>query len=48
MRVLTTGSRELSLGADLCIVFWNGKSNGTKHAMDLAKKAGIPVEEISL
>lgn len=38
----------VSLGADLCLVFWNGKSAGTKHTMDLARKAGIPVEEVSL
>lgn len=31
-------------GADLCIAFWDGRSNGTKHMMDLAAKYEIPVE----
>lgn len=38
----------VSLGADICLAFWNGKSNGTKHTIELAEKAGIPVEVISL
>jgi hypothetical protein len=38
----------ISLGADLVLAFWNGKSNGTKHTIDLAHKAGIPVEVLSL
>lgn len=38
----------VSLGADICLAFWNGKSNGTKHTIELAQKAGIPVEVISL
>ena len=36
----------VSLGADLCLAFWNGKSNGAKHTIDLARNAGIPVEVI--
>lgn len=36
----------VDIGADLCIAFWDGKSNGTKHTMDLAEAAGIPVEVI--
>lgn len=35
-----------SLGADLCIAFWDGRSNGTEHMMEQAKKHGIPVEVI--
>lgn len=29
--------------ADMVIAFWNGKSNGTKHSIDLAIKAGKPI-----
>jgi YspA, cpYpsA-related SLOG family len=36
----------VDLGADLVIAFWDGKSNGTKHTMDLAEAAGIPVEVV--
>ena len=32
-----------SLGADLCIAFWDGQSKGTAGMVDEAKKAGIPV-----
>lgn len=27
--------------ADACVVFWDGKSKGTKHMIDLAKKEGL-------
>lgn len=33
-----------SLGADLCIAFWDGRSAGTKMMIDLAHQYGIPVE----
>lgn len=36
-----------SLGADLCIAFWDGRSTGTAHMMEEARKRGIPVEVIS-
>lgn len=36
------------LGADLCIAFWNGKSNGTKHMLEMAEKYGIETEEVDL
>lgn len=37
----------VSLGADLCIAFVvPGKSRGTQHTIDLARKAGIPVQEV--
>lgn len=32
---------------DLVIAFWNGVSKGTKHTIDLATAAGIPVEVYS-
>jgi len=32
------------LGADLCIAFWDGMSNGTAHMMAAADARGIPVE----
>lgn len=37
----------VSLGADLCIAFVvPGKSKGTQHTIDLARKAGIEVQEV--
>lgn len=37
----------VSLGADLCIAFVvPGKSKGTQHTINLARKAGIPVQEV--
>lgn len=33
-----------SLGADLCIAFWDGRSTGTQHMIEQAKAYGIPVE----
>lgn len=35
------------LGADLCIAFWDGRSTGTAHMLDEARKRGIPVEIIT-
>lgn len=32
------------LGADLCICFWDGRSRGTLHMMEMAAKYGIPIE----
>lgn len=31
-------------GADLCIAFWDGKSRGTQHMVDMAEKYGIPLD----
>ncbi len=33
-------------GADLCLAFWDGLSDGTRHMMTLAEMRGIPVEVI--
>ena len=32
---------EMADYADACVVFWDGKSKGTKHMIDLANKKGI-------
>lgn len=32
---------EMAKYADACIVFWDGKSKGTKHMIDLAEKEGL-------
>lgn len=32
--------------ADACIVFWNGKSKGTGHMIDLAKRKGLTLEVV--
>ncbi len=31
-------NEEMAKVADACIVFWDGKSRGTKHMIDIAKK----------
>jgi YspA, cpYpsA-related SLOG family len=31
-------------GADRCIAFWDGRSSGTAHMMEMAAKYGIPIE----
>ena len=35
-----------ALGADLCIAFWDGRSTGTRHMLDTARRHGIPTEVI--
>lgn len=37
---------EMADYADACVVFWDGKSKGTKHMMDIAIKKGIPVKTV--
>lgn len=37
--------RMVGLGADVCLAFPLGKSNGTRGTMRMASKAGIPVVE---
>lgn len=32
--------------ADACIVFWDGKSKGTKHMIDIATNKGLPLRII--
>jgi len=32
---------------DLVLAFWDQKSRGTKHMIELAKRAGVPVEVIT-
>jgi hypothetical protein len=36
-----------SLGADLCIAFWDGKSKGTKNMIETARKHDIHVDIIT-
>lgn len=37
---------EMDWYADACVVFWDGKSMGSKHMIDLAKKANIPLRVV--
>jgi len=37
-----------ALGADLCIAFWNGRSTGTRHMIEVAERHGIEVEQVTL
>ncbi|UNY48937.1 hypothetical protein P9294_gp222 [Bacillus phage FADO] len=34
--------------ADACVVFWDGKSRGTKHMIDLAEKEGIILKKVMI
>ena len=34
-------NEEMAKYADACVVFWDGKSKGTKHMIDLAKKYNL-------
>jgi hypothetical protein len=37
---------DMAAYADACIVFWDGESKGTKHMIDLAKKAGLELHVV--
>lgn len=39
-------NKEMAGYADTCVCFWDGKSKGTKHMIDLAKKNGLPLRII--
>lgn len=38
---------EMAEVADACIVFWDGKSRGSKHMIDIAKKKGLPLRVVN-
>lgn len=40
-------NKEMADYADACVVFWDGKSSGTKHMMDLATEKKIPLRLIN-
>ena len=39
-------NEEMAKIADSCVVFWDGKSRGTKHMIDLAKKFNLKLRII--
>lgn len=39
-------NREMLKTADALVAFWDGRSRGTKHMIDIAKEAGIPVRVV--
>lgn len=39
---------QIIAACDKCIAFWDGTSRGTKHSIDLAKKAAKPLTIISI
>jgi hypothetical protein len=39
-------NEEMAKYADVLIAFWDGKSKGTKHMIDLAKKHSLKVEVV--
>ncbi len=40
-------NEEMAKYSELLIAFWDGKSKGTKHMIDLANKHGLKVEVIN-
>jgi len=38
---------EMAANADALVAFWDKKSNGTRHMIDLAKKAGLTITVIN-
>jgi hypothetical protein len=40
-------NEEMSMYADACVCFWNGKSEGTKHMMECAENMDIPLRVIN-
>lgn len=39
-------NEEMANVADACVVFWDGKSRGTKHMIDIAKKKQLKLRII--
>ena len=39
-------NKEMAENADACICFWDGKSKGTKHMIDIATEMGLPLRII--
>jgi hypothetical protein len=39
-------NEEMAEVADACVVFWDGKSRGSKMMIDIAKKHGLPLRVI--
>ncbi|MGZ9868239.1 DUF2493 domain-containing protein [Priestia endophytica] len=37
---------EMAKYADACVCFWDGKSKGTKHMIDLAQREGIKLRVV--
>ena len=40
-------NEEMALYATHCVCFWDGKSKGTKHMIDLAKKSNLNLRVVS-
>lgn len=41
-------NEQMALHGTHCIVFWNGKSKGSKNMVKCAKKAGLPTIEVMI
>ncbi len=39
-------NEEMAAYADTCICFWDGKSKGTAHMIDLAKRYGLKIKVV--
>jgi hypothetical protein len=51
MRVIVAGpirNGEMAKYADALIVFWDGKSRGTKNMIDLAERYGLKVRVVRI
>lgn len=41
-------NEEMARFADYLLVFWDGRSKGTRHMMDLASKHGLPISVVQI
>ena len=46
--MMAAGNETMAKEADACIVFWDGKSTGTKNMIDLAKKYKLKLRVINI
>lgn len=40
-------NQQMAEYADACVVFWDGESRGSKHMIDIAKEADMPLRVIN-
>ena len=41
-------NKDIVAEAECIVAFWDGKSKGTKHSIELAKKKGVPVVVVNV
>lgn len=41
-------NEQMAMNADALIAFWDGRSRGTKHMIDIAQQRGLPVRVVRI